>query len=107
MTRDIQDRLELFMGGVRLERLALNIDQVRKYNPPPNPAKTTDSRYRGYIEEFGTDSWELDALEPSVIATLIRVNVTALVDNKKWRAMEILVREERSKLTTLADKEKI
>ena len=86
MTRDIKDRLELFMGGVELQRLALLMDQVRKYNPPPNPAKTTDSRYAGYIEEFGTDSWELDALEPRVIVALIRSALTKLINRKPWDA---------------------
>ncbi len=72
MTRDITDRLEMFMGGLEVKRLALNMDQVEQYEPPPNPAKTTDSRYAAYIAEFGGESWELDALEPAVIATLIR-----------------------------------
>lgn len=84
MTRDIVDRLELFMGGVKLERLALNMDQVEKYEPPPNPAKLTDSRANAYVAEFGDDSWELDALEPKVLVDLIRKNVNALKDKKVW-----------------------
>ena len=86
MTRDIVDRLEMFMGGVKLERLALNMDQIEKYEPPPNPAKTTDSRAEAYIAEFGNDSWELDALEPKVITALIEKSVMALVDKKVWKA---------------------
>lgn len=84
MTRDIIDRLKLFMGGVELKRLALNMDQVQQYNPPPNPAKITDSRSTAYIAEFGGKSWELDALEPKVLVTLIRKNVNALKDKKIW-----------------------
>lgn len=75
MSRDIKDRLVTFMEasfrGLSFERIALNMDQVKKYNPPPNPAKVTDSRCAGYMERFGTDSWELDALEPGVITQLI------------------------------------
>ena len=45
MTRDIQDRMDLFEAdNVVVERIALNMDQIRKFNPPPNPAKITDSR---------------------------------------------------------------
>jgi len=84
MTRDIVDRLEMFMGGVKLERLALNMNQVEKYNPPPNPAKLTDSRANAYVAEFGDDSWELDALEPKVINDLIRKSVEALKDQDVW-----------------------
>jgi hypothetical protein len=56
MTHDITDRIEMFMGGIKLERLALNMDQVDQYNPPPNPAKITDSRATAYIAEFGGES---------------------------------------------------
>ena len=87
MTRDITDRLSEFSGGeIEVQRLALNMPQVEQYNPPPNPAKITDSRAEGYIAEFGTESWELDALEPAVIATLIRDATYAVRDADKWAA---------------------
>jgi hypothetical protein len=103
MTRDIVDRLELFMGGVKLERLALNMDQIEEFNPPPSPAKLTDSRCLAYIAEFGDDSWELDALEPAVINGLIRTAVTALIDPLKWRSRERKRRDGRRKLQAIAD----
>jgi len=103
MTRDIIDRMDLFMGGLRLERLALNMDQVEQYNPPPNPAKTTDSRYAGYIAEFGDESWELDALEPKVIADLIRKAVVALIDKKKWKARKQSIEATRELFGSVAE----
>lgn len=85
MTRDITDRLaEFSYGPVELRRLALNMPQVKQYNPPPNPAKLTDSRATGYIAEHGDESWELDALEPRVIAKLIRDTVAEYQDADKW-----------------------
>lgn len=85
MTRDITDRLELFIGGsLELRRLALNFNQVEQYNPPPNPAKTTDSRYAGYIRLHGEESWELDALEPTVIAALIQDAINSVRDDVEW-----------------------
>lgn len=87
MTRDIEDRLRLFtQEGVDLEvrRIALIMEQVEEQNPPPNPAKVTDSRYEGYSAEFGEESWELDALEPRFIADLIRDNILGERDAKKW-----------------------
>jgi len=88
MTRDIIDRMEVFqvnMGRWECNRIALNIDQIQEYNPPPNPAKTTDSRYQGYITEFGEDSWELDALEPRVMRDLIRKTVEPLRNNDVYQ----------------------
>lgn len=84
MTRDITDRLELFMGGVELRRLALNMDQIEQYQPPPNPAKITDSRAASYISVYGDESWELDALEPEVLAGLVRDFVTSVRDEEAW-----------------------
>ena len=42
MTRDNADRLHLFAGQrVEVRRLALNMEQIEEFNPPPNPAKET------------------------------------------------------------------
>ena len=40
MSRDIRERLYLFMEAEKLEftRMALNFEQIETYNPPPNPA---------------------------------------------------------------------
>lgn len=86
MTRDITDRLKLFGCRLVVDRLALNMPQIEQYSPPPNPAKETDSRFAGYIQEFGSESWELDALEPQVLADLVRDRVEELRDSKKWTA---------------------
>lgn len=81
MTRDITERLETFAGRpVDVRRIALTMSQINQYNPPPNPAKITDSRASGYIDEFGYQSWELDALEPSVIVDLIKTHVETTID---------------------------
>jgi hypothetical protein len=103
MTRDIIDRLNLFLGGPKLERLALNMDQVEQYNPPPNPAKTTDSRYAGYIKEFGDESWELDALEPSVIADLIRGALDDLIDRDPWDDRRAKIAENKRELSLISE----
>ena len=96
MTRDITDRLSEFSGGeIEVKRLALNMPQVEQYNPPPNPAKITDSRAEKYIEEFGQESWELDALEPAVIAELIRNAVYEVRDVDQWD--EAVKKEEKQK----------
>lgn len=92
MTRDITDRLHLFLGKTfdwppsifEVERLALNTDQIQKYNPPPNPAKSTDSRYSSYIASHGNKSWELDALDPRNLAALIDDAVIQVRDTEIW-----------------------
>jgi hypothetical protein len=105
MSRDIQDRLELFTyGRVTFERLALNMPQVRQYNPPPNPAKLTDSRCTGYMEVHGDQSWELDALEPTVIADLIRKHVGNYRNEKLWKKGAAEERRMRGDLDKASDR---
>lgn len=89
MTRDIDDRLSLFMGSSAgdVNRIALNMDQVDQYSPPPNPAKITDSRANKYIKQFGNNSWELDALEPSVLEQLIDDTIASCKDESLWKEM--------------------
>lgn len=86
MSRDVAERLTQFARyPVTVERVALNIEQVRQYNPPPNPTKMTDSRAQGYVDQFGDESWELDALEPSLLAQLVRDKVNELTDLEQLR----------------------
>lgn len=81
MTRDVRDRLSLMSWrDTEVLRLALNMEQVSAWNPPENPAKTTDSRFEAYMVEFGSSSWELDAVEPATLAGIVRQAVEALRD---------------------------
>lgn len=85
MTRDNRDRLTLFAGvPIMVVRLALNMDQIEELNPPPNPAKDSDSRFSDYREEHGDSSWELDALDPKYIEGLIDENVRSIRDDATW-----------------------
>ncbi len=103
MTEDNRDRISMFSlpaldGDKRarpqLKRIALNMDQIEQYNPPPNPAKETDSRWQGYFDSTGlTDSWELDALEPRVIEDLIEDAILEVRDEEEWAKMEKLEAE--------------
>lgn len=80
MTRDIQARFDTFRVPVTVDRIALTMDQVEELDPPPSPAKTTDPRGTGYIEEYGDESWELDALPPDYIDALVRDKILGLRD---------------------------
>jgi hypothetical protein len=128
MTRDIRDRLELFIErdylnarsenmearglghendegefvvsrrelwesmdadcdgrpALQIKRIALNMDKVDEYNPPPNPTKLTDSRSAGYLAEYGEECWELDALEPATMVDLIRDEIEECRDADLW-----------------------
>jgi len=83
MVRDIRDRLLMFGQRVNVKKVALTMAQIRKHNPPPNPAKVSDPRAKAYIEEHGDESWEVDALPPEVLTRIIEKEIAALVDAEK------------------------
>ncbi len=105
MTRDNQDRLYMMggQGNSDVTRIALNMDQVEEFNPPPNPAKTTDSRFEGYVTKYGDESWELDALEPQFMDKLIREHVAEYRDDDLWSDKEAQVEVETATLDRILE----
>lgn len=90
MVRDIHERLvELCefqpygdgeVDELEVKHIALTGEQIKMYKPPPNPAKITDPRAKRYIEQYGGQSWEVDALRPDVMIKLVEQSVEELVD---------------------------
>ena len=88
--------------AVSVKRVALNMDQVQHYNPPPFWAKTSDTRYQGYVDEHGTtDAWELDALDPTVLRDLIREEVNELFDEDIHEENNVEIAERREEMLGL------
>lgn len=103
MSRDIEARLTLFgLYGFEVRRLALNMDQIEEYNPPPNPAKDTDARFEKYEAEFGDESWELDALDPATLNELVREEVEDLIDLEQWEKDKEIEEEKREELMKIS-----
>jgi hypothetical protein len=104
MTRDIQDRLFIFNANVKVIRIALNEDQIKQYNPPPNPAKITDSRYNNYTAIYGDKSWELDALEPKVLSRLIDDTISnQYIDLFHWQTARQKIENNKKRISDLAE----
>lgn len=115
MTRSNEDLLQTFARsiGIEVERIGLNMDQVEEYNLAPDPAKESDSRHAAYAEEYGTynpdtgkyeaESWELDALTPSVIDGLIRAAIENVVDRDDFNAKLELEQANRELLQNICD----
>lgn len=106
MTRDIWSRLAMFARSERIvvDRIALNMDQIEAYNPPPNPAKLSDSRAEEYIRLYGRSSWELDALPPADLDALIEDKIGEYIDVALYE--QFAEREElcRDRLSRVSDR---
>ena len=73
--------LKEFGADVTFERIALNIEQIRRFNPPPNPVKKSDRRAKGYRQLYGDDCWELDALPPEALNEIIETAIINCIDD--------------------------
>jgi hypothetical protein len=80
------------------------MDQIEAYNPPPNPAKQTDTRFQAYQEKFGSESWELDALNPDTLNTLIQEQIESYIDHDKWNEQLKVEEEAKSELIAISDR---
>jgi len=106
MSRDLEERLDMFNEygvPVTFKRIALNMPQIEEHNPPPNPAKSTDSRFMDYVEKFGEESWELDALAPQYLSKLVEEHTMAHIDMTLWDERRVYIDDVRARLQDTAD----
>jgi hypothetical protein len=90
----------------KIQHIGLTTEQVKQYDPPPNPAKLSDPRAEWYISKFGPTSWEVDALNPTILHQLIDTAIESLIDMKLFLPIieqEKVDIEELKKLITLKD----
>lgn len=103
---DSKKLMDLFDAGKRLLWLkehdlfevvpvGLTMEQIREYNPPHNPAKITDPRAKSYIRRFGQVSWEVDALKPDVMLSIVRKAIQEYTDMEVYS--EIIEKERAEK----------
>jgi len=86
---DVIDKYERF----KVHALALTMEQICEFNPPPNPAKIKDPRAKAYIKEFGEISWELDALTPENLVYITENGILQYIELSKY--IEVIEQEQR------------
>ncbi len=104
MDRDIEERLtKMFGTEIYFERIGLTREQIDRFNPPPNPAKVTDPRATGYINEHGKISWEVDAIRPDELDRLVRRHIEDNMDMNRYNARLDKEKEQKKKLRKIID----
>ncbi len=92
MVRDIRERLDTFqVEDCNVTKLALNLDQVKRWKLPHNPAKMSDSRSGGFVARHGKKSYEVDAIPPRDLQKMVRSAIKAHMD---WPAYEAVCSRE-------------
>lgn len=67
-------------GLFEVRPIGLTMEQIETYSLPPNPAKVTDPRAAAYVREFGKISWEVDALRPEVLTSIVEEHIEEVID---------------------------
>ena len=94
MVRSLRERLAFFGCEPEIVKCALTLDDVHRYNLPPDFAKKTDTRAAAFIDRWGDMAVELDALPPDVLQTSLknevekRMDLAALADVKLQEAAD-------------------
>ena len=57
--------------GIRFVRLALTMEQIKRFKPPSRPVNMKDSRAKEYVEKYGDRCWDVEAIRPRTLHRLI------------------------------------
>jgi hypothetical protein len=93
---DLPKRIKEYGGDhIRLRRIALTADQTRPLRSFSLESKTRDTRYKWFKQNYGDQCWELDAMDPNQLRSIVETEINALIDRELWERQE--VHEEREK----------
>lgn len=101
MVRSLIDRLAFFGCKPEVVKCALTIDDVRRYNLPPDFTKTTDTRRAAFVAKYGDVAVELDALPPTVLENRIIAEVERRMNTAALEAVRLAEDRDRKCLVTL------
>jgi hypothetical protein len=97
--RSFQERVSGFAphADVVFERLAVTPEQIDEYDLPTRPTKRSDSRAGSFIGE----SVEIDAIQPTVLRTIVENAIAQHINVEALRLTQIAERSERDVLTAM------
>jgi len=80
----------------KFRRIALTEEQVKRLNLPSVKVNKKDPRSPKYLTEYGSRAWELDAMNPNDLQSLVRDTIKEYVDFdlQQKRNTAYLLREE-------------
>lgn len=81
---DLPDRIDRYGGDVAIERVALKADDTTNLPCFDVETKSGDARYRWFIERYGRECWELDAMPPPLLRERVRSEIIKLIDGDAW-----------------------
>lgn len=100
ITRSLRE----FKTEFEFKRIALSMEQIEHYNPPPNTIKESDTRSGDYQKHYGNQCWELDALPPRMLNFIIDIEIQGNInDHEDFKLQREIELEGRQQLHTVAN----
>lgn len=85
-------------GDFTMQRLAISKKDISKFDLPPLPVKTSDSRASKFVRMYGNECVELDALPPIELRRRIEDAVKLHTDAALWDAAEAVEKKEKGRI---------
>lgn len=96
--RTVGTRFAGFGADVAIDRVAITFDQIREFDLPTRPAKTTDTRARDWIG----GCVEIDALPSAELRKLVETSITKHINKRRWTEQLRVEEMERASLREMA-----
>lgn len=88
-------------SDITVERLAVNREQIERWDLPTRPTKTSDTRAGRFRRIHGTDSVELDAIAPDELRQLVRDAIDSHMEPWRLAQFRMVEQEERQTLKSM------
>jgi len=60
---------------ITFHRIAITIEQIKRFKPPSRPVNLKDSRAKEYIQKYGDRAWEIESIRPRTLYKLIETGL--------------------------------
>jgi hypothetical protein len=100
--QDLPARIKEYGGDhIELRRIALTPELTRSLPSFSAETKTKDTRYKWFKKNYGDQCWELDAMDPRDLRTLVETEINALIDRELWGHQEAHEAREKKSIESL------
>jgi len=95
---DLPDRIARYGGDLTIVRVAIDDQDTRVESNVPHfmaKDKRNDPRYHWFVENYGHNCWELDALSPAILRNRLEAEIVLRLDREAWSHMQDIEATER------------
>jgi hypothetical protein len=97
--QDLPQRIKEYGGDhIELRRIALTAEHTASLPSFSVERKTRDPRYKWFKQTYGDRCWELDAMDPRQLRTIVETEISALIDRILWEEQEAHEKRERKSI---------